>query len=441
MANGIFNIVKKEVKEMVRDPRLLLGMIIVPLIMFPVMGIAMTASMETVEESVSTIHMGIINMDSGNQSINLTSFLATKIVYDEYYNYNEAWVEINNTESTMDVFLFILPGFTEEVDNNRTGQVILYTPLETYSITEGTPSEVVQSHIWEYEQSIVYLRLNETYPGQDIQALQNPVYQPSYSVINGEVQEIHPSRVVEQMMAQSMMIPIVLMMLLIMGAQLAATSVAMEKEEKTLETLLTTPVSRSSILLGKITGVVAVSAIAIVAYAFGFGYYMNSMTAISDDAGVNLAELGLIPTTTGMIILMVTLFLSLVAALSMAVLVASFTEDVRSAQALMGIIYAPIFLPAIILMLVDVSQLPSALQTLVYAIPFSYPVLAAKALYTGQFTMIYIGIIYQIVFTAVTIYAASWLFSSEKIFTVKFSLGKNKKGGTGFPIIDALRRK
>ena len=237
-----------------------------------------------------------------------------------------------------------------------------------------------------------------------------------------------------------MMIPIVLMMLLIMGAQLAATSVAMEKEEKTLETLLTTPVSRSSILLGKITGVVAVSAIAIVAYAFGFSFYMNSMTALSDDAGVNLVELGLIPTTTGMIILMITLFLSLVAALSLAVLVASFTEDVRSAQALMGVIYAPIFLPAIILMLVDVTQLSATLQTLVYAIPFSYPVLAAKALYTNQFDMIYIGIIYQIVFTVVTIYLASWLFSSEKIFTVKFSLGK-KKGGTGFPLIDALRRK
>ncbi len=440
MARGIFNIVKKEVKEMVRDPRLLLGMIIVPLIMFPVMGVAMTASMETVEESVSTIHLGIINMDGGNQSINLTSFLATRIVFDEYYNYTEAWQEMNNSESTSDVFLFILPGFTEEIDNNRSALVILFTPMETYSITEGTPSETVQGYIWEFNQELVDDRFEAAYPGQDVQALENPVYFPSYSVINGEAYDIHPSVITSQMLAQSMMIPIVLMMLLIMGAQLAATSVAMEKEEKTLETLLTTPVPRSSILLGKITGVVAVSAIAIVAYAFGLGFYMNSMSSISDEVGVNLAELGLIPTTTGMIVLMVTLFLSLVAALSMAVLVASFTEDVRSAQALMGIIYAPIFLPAIILMFVDVSQLPGTMQALIYAIPFSYPVLAAKALYTNQFTMIYIGIIYQVIFTAVTIYAASWLFSSEKIFTVKFSLGK-KKGGTGFPLIDMLRRK
>jgi len=440
MASGLFNIMKKEVKEMVRDPRLLLGMIIVPLIMFPVMGAAMSASMETVEESASVIDMGIINLDDGNRSQELISFLVGKGVNETYYSYEDAWVAINETTES-NVFMFIMPGFTEEIEGNGSALILLYTPMQTYSITEGIPSEVIQGHIRQYSQDVTDERLVEAYPRQDIQALKYPVSYPSFSFINGEIQKIHPSTVVGQMMAQSMMIPIVLMMLLIMGAQLAATSVAMEKEEKTLETLLTTPVSRTSILFGKISGVVAVSAIAIVAYGFGFSFYMSSMTAMTDDAGVNLADLGLIPTTTGMIILMVTLFLSLVAALSMAVLVASFTEDVRSAQALMGIIYAPIFLPAIILMLVDISQLPSFMQTLVYAIPFSYPVLAAKALYTNQFTMIFIGIIYQIIFTIVTIYLASWLFSSEKILTAKINLKRDKKGGTGFPIIDALRRK
>ena len=440
MVSGLFNIMKKEVKEMVRDPRLLLGMIIVPLLMFPVMGGVMAASMETVEESARVIDMGIVNLDDGNRSQELISFLVGKGINESYYSYDDAWTAINTTDES-NVFMFIMPEFTTTIENNGSALVVLYTPMQTYSITEGIPSEVIQSHIRQYSQIVIDERFMEAYPGQDIQALENPVSYPSFSVINGEIQKIHPSTVTQQMMTQSMMIPIVLMMLLIMGAQLAATSVAMEKEEKTLETLLTTPVSRASILFGKISGVVAVSAIAIVAYGFGFSFYMSSMTAMSADAGVNLADLGLIPTTTGMIILMVTLFLSLVAALSLAVLVASFTEDVRSAQALMGIIYAPIFLPAIILMLVDISQLPSALQTLVYAIPFSYPVLAAKALYTNEFTMIFIGIIYQIIFTIVTIYLASWLFSSEKILTASFKFNKDKKGKSGFPIIDALRRR
>ena len=38
MLRDLKAIVSKEVKELVRDPRILLGMIIVPVIMFPIMG-------------------------------------------------------------------------------------------------------------------------------------------------------------------------------------------------------------------------------------------------------------------------------------------------------------------------------------------------------------------------------------------------------------------
>ena len=441
MANGIFNIVRKEVREMVRDPRLLLAMIIVPLIMFPAMGGAMTASMNTVEQSASIIDVGIIDLDNGNYSSSLIDFLIARGVHDEYYGYSDAWIQMNDTESTSEVFLFIMPGFSENIQKNGTGQVIIYTPLETYSITEGVPSEVIQNYIREFRQEIVDDRFQNAYPGQSIQALEDPVDYPSYSVIDGVAHDIPPTAITTRMMTQSLMIPVVLMMLLVMGAQLAATSVAMEKEEKTLETLLTTPVPRSSILFGKITGVVVVSAMAIVAYGLGFGFYMSSMTTMSKKAGVDLAELGLIPTTTGMLILMVTLFLSLVAALSLAVLVASFTDDVRSAQALMGIIYAPIFLPTIVLMMVDIGQLPALWQGVIYAIPFSYPVLAARALYTNHFMMIFVGIIYQIIFTLITIYGASWLFSSEKILTARINIKKNRDRRNSLTITDALRRK
>ena len=55
MFKDLFNIIVKEVKELVRDPKILLGMIIVPLIMFPLMGFAIQTSMETVEESMREI--------------------------------------------------------------------------------------------------------------------------------------------------------------------------------------------------------------------------------------------------------------------------------------------------------------------------------------------------------------------------------------------------
>jgi ABC-2 type transport system permease protein len=231
--------------------------------------------------------------------------------------------------------------------------------------------------------------------------------------------------------------PMVLMILLIMAAQLAATSVAMEKEEKTLETLLTMPVSRSSILFGKISGVVVVSAIAVVAYIFGFYIYMNSMISMSGgELSVDLADIGLVPSMGGMVLLFVTLFLSLVAALSVAVLAAAFTEDVRSAQALMGLLYVPIFVPALVLMFVDISQMPLAAQGVILAIPFSYPILASKALYTGDFLIIMAGIVYQVIFTTLTIVVAARFFSSEKILTARFKLKGGKK--SAFPIASAI---
>ena len=46
MLKGFVNILVKELKELVRDPKVLLGMIIVPLIMFPLLGSIMSYSMQ-----------------------------------------------------------------------------------------------------------------------------------------------------------------------------------------------------------------------------------------------------------------------------------------------------------------------------------------------------------------------------------------------------------
>jgi ABC-2 type transport system permease protein len=267
--------------------------------------------------------------------------------------------------------------------------------------------------------------------------VENPVLVNSVSVVEGEVQQTRPTEITGQLMSQSIMMPMILMILLILAAQLAAVSVAMEKEEKTLETLLTMPVSRSSILFGKIAGVVAISALAVVAYIFGFSIYMGGMMSTTPlGEGLSLTDLGLVPTMEGMVLLLITLFLSLVSALSLAVLMASFTEDVRSAQSLIGVIAVPIFIPALLLMFMDISQMPTVLKGVIMAIPFSYPVIASKALYTGEYLYVLIGILYQIIFTAITIYLAARLFSSEKILTARLNL--KKKGGTGFPLIDLM---
>ncbi|MDO9537343.1 MAG: ABC transporter permease [Thermoplasmata archaeon] len=427
MASALAKIIKKEVLEMIRDPRLLLGMIIVPVLIFPLMGTAMSASVSSIEDSVSRINLGVVNMDNGNRSEALVSHLVSHGVNESYYNVNDLNLMLNGTVYPTDLFMVIQANFTNAIESNGSALVILYTPLETYSIAESLPSDVIASYVNEYQETILDERIAGSFPGLDTTEVKNPVYVGSLSVIDGGVVSNSPSEITNQMMTQTLMIPMVLMILLIMAAQLAATSVAMEKEEKTLETLLTTPVPRSTILFGKIAGVVVISAIAVVAYMLGFSYYISSMSSLaSDGSSLDLAAIGLAPSPIGIVILLVTLFLSLVSALSLSVLVASFTEDVRSAQALLGVIYVPIFIPALILMFLDISQLPGIAQGFILAIPFTYPVLAAKAMYTGEFTIILFGIVYQIIFTGVIIYIASWFFSSEKILTARLNFKKGR---------------
>ena len=64
-------------------------------------------------------------------------------------------------------------------------------------------------------------------------------------------------------------------------------------------------------------------------------------------------------------------------------------------------------------------------QAVILAIPFTYPVIAAKAMYTGEYAVLLFGIVYQLVFTAVIIYIASRFFSSEKIMTARLKFSKH----------------
>ncbi len=232
------------------------------------------------------------------------------------------------------------------------------------------------------------------------------------------------------MLSQTIALPITVMILLTYAMQIAATSVAMEKEEKTLETLLTMPVDRFAILMGKLTSTIIVAGVAALAIVVGYNYMLGSITASIQTgvgASIDLVKLGLVPSPLGYGLLGISLFVTLLSALALAVIMSAFSEDVRGAQALVGYIYPLVFIPALALMYVDVNTLPTAIQAVIYAIPYSHPIIASKAVVMGDYTTVILGIIYVASFTLIIMYIASRLFATEKILTAKFRFGKNKK--------------
>jgi ABC-2 type transport system permease protein len=143
-------------------------------------------------------------------------------------------------------------------------------------------------------------------------------------------------------------------------------------------------------------------------------------------AGVDLVALGLVPSVGGYALLGISLFFTLLSALALAVVMSAFSENVRGAQALVGYIYPLIFLPAMALIYLDVNSLPMALKGVLFAIPYSHPIIASKAVVAGDYSTVIFGIIYVAAFTIVIMYVASRLFATEKILTAKLRFGKKK---------------
>lgn len=412
MLKGFGNFLVKELKELIRDPKILLGMIIVPLIMFPVLGGVMTYAMHSAQERAQKTTLLVVNNDGGNWSEKLIDYLSSSAKISVKNNVvldNSTILELLATYNTTQ-FIEIPLGFSENMTAHMNGDLNVTALVKFYSVFTGVS-------IFENLGSSVSTLLS----GFNRVLAPNIVYAEPTTIIKGEIKPgVDPSTLSGLMFSQTIALPITIMILLTYSIQIAATSVAMEKEEKTLETLLTLPMDRLAILAGKLSGSIFVAGIGALAYMIGYNYMLGSVTAgIPAEAGIDLASLGLVPSPFGYLLLGVSLFITLLSALALAVIMSAFADDVRGAQSLVGYIYPLIFIPSFALMYVDISVLPLALRIVLFAIPYSQPIIASKAIIMGDYLTAVLGIVYVSAFTIVIMYAASRLFATEKILTAK----------------------
>jgi ABC-2 type transport system permease protein len=141
---------------------------------------------------------------------------------------------------------------------------------------------------------------------------------------------------------------------------------------------------------------------------------------------VNLSTIGLTPNSLGYLLLGISVFVSLLCALTVAIVVSVFAEDVRGAQSLLSFVYTPLVFPVFILMFTDLNTLPLALRIILLALPFTHPVLASQALMIGDYLTPVLGILYVVGLTLVLLYVASRIFATEKILTMRFSFRRKK---------------
>jgi ABC-2 type transport system permease protein len=423
MLKGFGNILIKELKELVRDPKILVGMIVLPLIMLPVLGLVLGYAQENAQQQAqnSAQLLLVVNNDGGYWSHQLIGNLSTVsniIVFNDTSPQQilneDILAQYNRTE-----FIEIPANFTQTIEAHLSSNATQMATVNVYSIFQegGIFSNIGAGGLTQLTYSF-----NRVVAPDVLQTVQS-------TIVRGEIQQgVDPEQLASVLYLQSIALPITVMILMTYAMQIAATSVAQEKEEKTLETLLTVPVDRFAILMGKVSSTIIVAGAAAIAVLVGYNFMFSSLTSsIQMGTSVDLVKLGLVPSPLGYLLLGISLFATLLSALALAVIMSAFSEDVRGAQALVGYIYPLIFIPSLALIYLDFNSLPLALKSIFYAIPFSHPIIASKAIILGDYTTVALGIVYVAAFTVVIMYVASRLFATEKILTAKLRFGKGKR--------------
>ncbi len=130
--------------------------------------------------------------------------------------------------------------------------------------------------------------------------------------------------------------PIFLTMPILTASVIAADSFAGEKERKTAEALLATPIERSELLLGKIIASLTPTILLTVAVFAIYGTVTNYLA-------VQLFQKAILPTTPWLMMLLVGPFLAL-ATIGVVVLVSSHVKGVKESQQISTLLALPILI-------------------------------------------------------------------------------------------------
>lgn len=323
-------------------------------------------------------------------------------------------------------------GFEKGLSTIQAQKIDTYSIINNFSLTAAKGSATISTAIAAMNEYVSNNLIKSKVPGIDPKNIKNPITKADHVVIGSKSANIGAEQISSFILSQSIFIPIVMFIIIMFAAQMIAVSVASEKENKTLETLLSTPISRVSLVSAKMIAAGLVSLLLAVIYMFGFRYYINGMTGTAGSAeGVSsvmpvdaINQLGLSLDLKSYILLGLSLFLSILVALALSTILGAFAEDVKKVQGLILPITFLVMVPYILTMFVDMNSASPLIKTIIYIIPFSHPFLASPNLFLHDYGAVLLGIGYQAVVFSVLVFIAARIFSTDKILTMKLNFRK-----------------
>ncbi|MEM1541111.1 MAG: ABC transporter permease [Ignisphaera sp.] len=415
--------VVKEFKSIIRDPKLLIAMVVVPLILIAVLyfiigqGIVHQIEQTTRESSI----VAVFDTDGEDYSQVFVSYLNSlglKTIIINCTSIDEA-IEIFKGLETKILYI-IPPGFSYNLSSLRPSVVQVYVKLGSLTIGEGGVIDIASRYINLFNSYVIKTVASEK--GISPEFIGGAIVSTTRGLLVDRVID-NPSNTVFALTMGGLFIPLIILMLVIFSAQLISTSMAIEKEEKMFETLLSLPIKRMSIIGAKLLVSIAISAIYMIGYSFVlFGFIFRSVPGFESLQGIPLAIS--LPSDIGIYILLNVAGLAMFM-VSVALLLSLFAEDVRSAQAILGNVIGPTIIAVYLPMFIDISSSPSIRLALSF-IPLANTIFIPKIAIVQDIPALAIASISNLVYGVVMFMVIRRIVSSETIFTLRLSAGRKK---------------
>jgi len=396
---NIFTIWKKELKDTVRDRRTLLSMIILPMVLMPAMiiGIGKFTVWQMERAQEQTVEIAIENR---NAAPDLVRMIEEQSGFD-ITQAKEPRKAVK--EGQLDALMVIPAEFSETLSAQKQPEIALITnSSETKS---QLAKNRLQSALQKYNDRVVA----ERFAKADI----------DNSVLTGAVFTEQDQASQKEMggMMLGFIIPLFIVIWSIVGGQYTAIDVsAGEKERKTLEPLLLTPVRRLDIVLGKFLAVATAAAVSVMvslaSFAVAFVYFGQSIFSSAAAAGAGLAVSFSVEPMAMTVMLTVGLllvFLFSAALLSIAIFARSFKE----AQSYIGPAYLVVLLPIALINGIQGFEAP----TWLFAAPAVNAVLLFKEVLKGDYVASHLFVTYisLAVFAGLALWLATRIYRKEKV--------------------------
>jgi len=425
--SSLGKIIRKEVKELL-TPATLIPIIIIA-VLFGSLGGVFGGVEEQLEEPPV---IAVINQDGGSMSlVAMAVFNATSEVV---YNGTDVQEALNVLDEKGGVSLFVIPSnFTSDIENDTAGTIEIFWIMKGAGIMDSVPGAAADANLVHVENAISATLIAGNM-SNNASLILNPTQYYETTLFKGkEMTGISPPTIASVMSSQSFVMPLIVMMVIIYAGSIVISSMGSEKENKTLETLLTMPVSRTSIVFGKLIGAALVGLLMAIIYMFGMSYYFSSLMGSSS---IDLAEFGLTLSMVDYVLVGISLFASLVFALALCMILGIFTKNYKAAQTMTMPVTFLAMIPMFVTMFTDVDTLPMMVKVLVLAIPFSHPMIAMRSLMFDDYGLVLGGIAYTSAVALLTMFIAVTLFKKDILLTGKIS---NTDKKSRYPIIALLQ--